>query len=50
MESLLLDQRMVDTLGTFKSLLKGEKGLIKSVSFLKKAGVVRYKYPDFIHF
>ena len=48
--SLLLDQRKVDTLGTFKSLLKREKRLIKSVSFLKEASVVRYKYPDFIHF
>ncbi len=48
--NLPLELRKVDNLDTFKTSIKREKKLIKSISFLKKASAIRSKHPDFIYF
>ena len=48
--NLPLELRKVDNLDTFGTSIKREKKLIKSISFLKKASVIRSKHPDFIYF
>ena len=48
--NILLELRKVDNLETFKTLIKREKKLIKSISFLKVAGVIRNKHPDFMYY
>ncbi len=48
--NLPLELRKVDNLDTFKTSIKREKKLIKSISFLKEASVIMSKHPDFIYF